>query len=505
MTQAVPQCLLQLLEDYTLQALDAAQDVSDEFEEELTELTSRAERIQAVLQLLRDFERSRPTPASPAASEAILRSSPKALTQFALQALGQMSRDLTGVPDARAAAQELTAPSFGLQPIGRPVSLAEAALDLFARNTKVVSRRVEKRRRDADTAGGESRQEAALKRSVFSHLAEEQRERRLALYTARTALFPRATPLPTLSIKGGEDMLPPFVAPAVREFAALNVEAECRMLSAFYRVDAKAQLLRELPGLRSSIRHLQESLHAAGVLLQCRCDGMHEGGTQPWLEFPFVGEGVIRILVRQSLLLDVTWDSVRGGGQWRVLSLHWLLRAQTLPEILQRQTSAPCVCDGEVDKQPLSYGGALRVQPAHSEATVRYLTNCLETGLESGCLGALRVVNAVVMEVVETQCKALRERFFVGPLESSFMLDVRPGTHVALKLELPPTMGSEQGGALHVKYKLCLGTIVVERRRGTDTRMTHQSDLYADSLVRLKPSPAVVVDVESFVWQLATA
>ncbi|RNF05080.1 hypothetical protein TraAM80_04726 [Trypanosoma rangeli] len=503
MAQAVPQCLLQLLEDYTLQALDAAQDVSDEFEEELVELTSRAQRIETVLQLARECERSRSVPVSPVASETIFRNSSAALTQFTLQALGQMSQELTGVPDIRAATPDVKLPPFGLHPICRPVSLAEAALELFARNTRVVSRRVGKRERDADAARREPQQEVAVKGSVFSSLAEKQREGRLALYTARTALFPRTVPLPTLSIKGGEETLPSFVPPAVRDFAALNVEAECEMLSAFYRVDAKAQLLRELPTLRSSIKHLQDSLHAAGVSLHCQCDEMHEGGTQPWLEFPSVSEGVIRISVRQSLLLDVTFDSVQ-GGQWRVLSLHWLLRAQTLPAILQKQTSSLCVCSGEDDMQLLSHGGALRVQPAHNEATVRYLTNCLETGLESGCMGALRVVNAVVMEVVQAQCKALREKFFVGPLVSSFMLDVRPGTHVAFKLELPPTMGSAQGGALHVKYKLYMGTIVVERRQGTDARMTQQSDLYADSLVRLKPFPVVVVDVESLVWQLVS-
>ncbi|KAF5222977.1 hypothetical protein ECC02_004065 [Trypanosoma cruzi] len=503
MTLAVPQCLLRLLEDYTLQALDAAHDVSDEFEEELTDLTSRAIRIQAVLQLIRECEKSRHATSSLASSKAIMRNTPEAFTQFALQALGQMSSELTGIPATGARKPQFNAPSFGLLPIGRPVSLSEAALELFAHNTKVVFRRVEKRGRDGDAVEGEHRQES-LKKSVFSRLAAEQRKRRLVLYTARTALFPRAAPFSSLSVEDVEENLPPFVPPAVREFAALNMEAECEMLTAFYRVDAKVQLLRELPGLGSLVRQLRESLRAAGVLLQCASDSMNEAGEQPWFEFPSVSEGVIRIVVRQSLVLDVTWESAR-GGQWRLLALHWLLRVQTLPEILQVKTFSVHTCENEVAKGPFLYGGSLRVQPAHHEAMLRYLSSCLETGLESGCMGALRVVNAVAMEVIEAQCKVLREKFFVGPLESNFMLDVRPGTHVAMTVQLPSTMGSVHGGALHVKYNLCMGTIVVERRRGTDTRTMQQTDFYTDSLARLKPSPVVVVDMESLLWQFAFA
>lgn len=485
----VPQCLLQLLEDYTSQALDAARDISDEFEGEMVDLLKRATRIRAVLKVIRDCESECRLEGSSATRRSASEDFCRTLTRAALLGLGKMSEELTGVPVVVSVAAHVDTPSYGLRPLGRPTSLAEAALELFAQNTKVVFRRTGKRPRDGGTHEGGA-QQIAPPGSVFSRLAAEQKKGRLALYSARTALFSRAISSPALAGKDGRQLTSVFVPPAVRDFAALNVEAECEMLAAFYCVDTKAQLLRELPTLQNAVEQFRESLRAAGVVFDCsnRAD---RGGQLPWFDFPFTAHGVVQMVVRRSLVINITWDPLQ-GGRWRVLSLHWLLRVQTLPDILLLRPSIAGASGG---------GGALRAHPAHYEATVRYLSNCFETGLESGCMGALRLVNSVVMEAVETQCRALRETFFVGPLESSFVLDARPGTHIACTL-LPPATGTgpAQGGTLHVKYTLCMGTVVVEIRRGTDTRTTRQFDFYAGALGDADPS-VVVVDVERLLWQ----
>ncbi|KEG13536.1 hypothetical protein DQ04_00941000 [Trypanosoma grayi] len=517
MVQEVPQCLVQLLADYTSQAVDASRDVSDEFEEEVSDLANRAKRIRSILQLIRDCANERRSHLPPEGVAATMTTTTTGMkttwtpAMIALQGLGQMAAELTGVPAVGPMVTNAGSPHYGLLPCGKPTSLAEASLALFSHNTKVVFRRSEKHGRDSDAVGsGTSRTE--FHRGAFSRLAADQRKRRLALYTARSALFPREVFSPPSVMRGGEGSLTPFVPPAVREFAELNMEAECEMLAAFCRVDTKAQLLRELPTLRATVEDLWNSLRAEGVALETQGDRQEPQQERmlmpPWFEFPYTEEGVVQVVVRRSLVVDITWDAAR-GSHWRVLSLRWILCAQTLPELLLRGSLATGAGSGNSSRGEAAFGGAgnaLRVLPAHQEASLRYLSSCFELGLEKGCMGALRLVNAVAMEVVETQCKILRETFFIGPLEASFVVDVRPGTHVALTLLSPSVAGAAPSGPLHMKYKLSMGTIVMEKRRGTDTQTMLQSDLYVDALSgRDGLLSAAVVDVERHLWQFVSA
>ncbi|KAG8344326.1 hypothetical protein ERJ75_001645300 [Trypanosoma vivax] len=511
MVLEAPANLLQLLADYTSQALDAIQGVSDEFEEDVDELRQRTRRISGILKLIREcehertFSRQTRTAAAPLVTPCPAR--------IALQGLAQMVLELTGVQPERSFygaqnEEETTRHGFkyGLLRIGKPVSLAEASLEVLGLNTRVSLRRTAKHSRDTGSCD-----QSACHSTIFSSIAATQRKRRFALYTARTALLPKAFLPPKPTEKVGEMQQIPFISPAILDFAALNVEAECAMLASFCMVDTKAQLMREWPSLKATVVQLQESLLAEGVTYNVVGRAAAEGqtGSTPWFEFPFVERGVIRVIVRRSLALDLTWDSLH-GGRWRVLAFHWLMRAQPAPSLLQPES--PGHSQEDARSRPL------RVQPAYDGATMRYLTRCFEAGLESGCMGALRVVNAVAMEVIEAQCKTLREAFFVGPLETSFSMDVRPGTHVSITLSLPQSSlftgahsscsGSRAGGAsgspIYLKYKLCMGTVVVERRCGTDTQSTVQSDFYVDALQDGRGEETTVVNVEHQLWNVVS-
>lgn len=513
MSFRIPNNLLQVLADYTSQALGAAHDISDEFEEDINELDCQAKRICVILRIIRESAHRQ---SSAEGGNATLGGceSPKPI-EVALRGLGHLIHEFTGLPDIGSApmGREGQRRELTVQPLGKPVSLAEAALELFGHNTKIIFRRKDKRPRDAAIVEGKTERRG----TVYSRLATSQRKRRFALYTARVALFPEAFHTPTLSQEGCQGEMRPFVSPAVREFADLNVEAEREMFGSFYRLDTKAELLREWPSLFSTVEHLQGLLRAEGVRFIPSEAMKRENleGQLRWFEFPFTDNGVVRMIVKHVLAVDFTWELLQ-SGRWRVLGLHWLLKTRPPPAFLLPLGSGGCEDTSNLWKEKASSLRAttLRVEPAYYEAALRFLTNCFETGLEGGAVGALRLADAVTMEVIETQCRELKENFFVGPLEPSFVLDVRPGTHVSLALNWPHNssfysttapLNEEGGGPLYLKYKLRNGTVVFEKRRGTDTQAAVQSDFYTDCLTIDDGQSVVVVDIERQLWQFICA
>nr|CCD15857.1 unnamed protein product [Trypanosoma congolense IL3000] len=514
MGYAAPNNLLEVLADYTTQALDAVQGISDEFEDDINELRSRGDRIRTVLKVIHDC-RSESLPSHNQQRERgrPIGGAPLKPIDVAIRGLSQLASDLTGLPDVSAPpanpepAGRSTFRVGALQPLGRPVSLAEATLELFGHNTKIVYRRKEKRPRQPDSA------DEGTPGTVYSKLSAMQRKRRFAVYTGRVALFPKVFQIPVALKDGDKRITWPFIPPAVREYAGLNVEAECEMLAEFYKLDTKVHLLREWPSLNSTVKHMRELLRAEGVQLSLVGNEQH-GKEVPWFEFPSTENGVIRMIVKGALWVDLTWD-IPSGERWRVLGLRWLLRCRPAPALVlppapdSRQRSA-----GGCKQwfSALTDGTPLRVEPAYHDMMLRYLSGCFEMGLESGAVGVLRLVDAVTMEAIEMQCQQLRESFFVGPLEPMFAVDVRPGTHVALTLTLPPdslrtsaTVLTTDNSAMpiYLKYKIAAGTIVVEKRRGTDTRTTLCHDFYSESVAEEDGRTVAVVDVERQLWHFA--
>lgn len=471
------------------------------------------------------------------------------VTSLALRGLDRLVGALTGsTPSLPSASPPSTSPTAvtgavavtEVRRIARPVSLPEAALEVLAMNTKVVFRRstvssaasaagaaaggdvrkVEKRPRGSGitttTALAEvsSSSSSGVTGTEYEALSLEQRKARFALYAARTALLPRV-----------DAAVPPYVSPAVRTFAELNVAVEGRLLQRTWCVGTKARLLQELPKLYDAVQRYREDVQPFLV------EGTRSLSPSRWaphvgsfFDFLSYNDGVVRVAVQRGLLLDVTYDVVK--RRWVLLQMQWalwtrcattssdlLLFAQPFtaekPEATTTTitTTADAVPDGGESSPSTSCSsdganaeGALRrVVPNHQDAMVRFLQKRFdEDGFDGGCIAANRLLCTVVIDAVAHQLKSLKEDFFVGPLRPLFDVEVRAGTHVACRFQQPhrdppvsvssvvsstePTAHSSSrashsaGAVLHAKFSITGGTVVLERAWSTDASVL-QHDL----------------------------
>lgn len=398
-----------------------------------------------------------------------------------------------------------------IQPFLTPVPLPEGALSAFSRNVSVVFRKrpassatpgagtpsttPSKRPREAATgAAPPSSSTAAEAANAWAALGAQQRKRRFALYTARTALLPRVDGV----------CAPLYVSPAVHELAQLNAEAERAMLVRAWCVHTKAHLLRELPSVARDVEAHQLALREA---LQSLPDSRRESllADVSYIAVMHGDAGVVRVRVQNALVLDLTYDLRR--RQWSLLALHWLLCTSSAAASLV----ATSLTSLGGSAAPSHDGNSpVHVVPQDREALHGFLQRAfVQGGLSEGLQAAGRLVCAVVMDTFATQMLALQQSFFTGAgLGRLLELEVRPGTFVSFRLAVPSLFTSAAPTA-HVRARVAGGTVLLECVWGTDLATRHVTlPLGTAALVPASgeardgaAAPRVVVDAEAFLWQ----
>ncbi|CAM43069.2 conserved hypothetical protein [Leishmania braziliensis MHOM/BR/75/M2904] len=434
-----------------------------------------------------------------------------------------------------------------IQPLLILVPLAEGVLHAFSHNVNIVYRR---RPNAAATsaAGKRPRDEASDSAASFSVstavapdplnywnlLATQQRKRRFALYTSRSALLPRVNAV----------CAPLYVSPAVQELAQLNSEAERFMLRRAWCVHTKAHLLREVPWVARDVAAYRVALREAlQSFTESQQDAFLSGVV--YVEFVCAEDGIVRVCVQHGLFLDLTYDVRR--RQWVLIELHWNLfttsagaslvtsktalavpHAQAPPVPPAAPTTAalaPSIAHGSVhvpaeSTSPLSDASTpasfVQVVPHDREALRNFLKVAFaQDGLSGGLHAANRLVCAVVLDTFATQLRSLQESFFTGGgLGTLLEAEVRPGTQISLHISLPELFVSSAPVA-HVKMTMVGGTVLLECVRGTDLSTRQVTLPLSTSSLVVSASPGTstaargplmpMVDMEAFLWKCVCA
>ncbi|KAG5496313.1 hypothetical protein JKF63_02615 [Porcisia hertigi] len=435
-----------------------------------------------------------------------------------------------------------------IRPFLNPVSLADGTLSAFSRNVGIVFRR---RSSAAGTAATGKRLRDEAHESVASSfaftavapnqpnywhaLAAQQRKRRFAIYSARSALLPRVNAV----------CAPLYVSPAVQELARLNSEAERVMLKRAWCVHTKAHLLRELPWVARDVSAYRAALRE---VLQSFTEAQQADflADVVYTEFVCAESGVVRVCLQHALFLDLSYDVRR--RQWTLIALHWnLFTTSAGASLMTAQAAALAVpyvhsatvpppapatsalgplvtqCSPQGTRDPASPpvdasapASLVRIVPHDREALHNFLQRAFaQDGLSGGLQAANRLLCAVVMDTFATQLQALQECFFTGGgLGRHIDADVRPGTLISFHLSLPRLFVSLAPTA-HVKMTVTGGTVVLECVRGTDLSTRRVTlPLSTSSLATLAATcentatrklSVTVVDMEALLWQCVCA
>ncbi|KAG5470657.1 hypothetical protein LSCM1_01903 [Leishmania martiniquensis] len=451
---------------------------------------------------------------------------------------------VVGVRGAGATASVLeTNRAMGIQPLLNLVPLAEGVLSAFSRNVDIVFRRrraavgtraTGKRPRgeadDSAASSSASRAVAPYLSNYWELLAAQQRRRRFALYTTRSALLPRVNAV----------CAPLYVSPAVRELAQLNLEAERLMLQRAWCVHTKAHLLREVPWVARDVASRRAALRE-------ELQGFTESQQDAFLidvlyaDFLCAEGGIVRVCVQHALFVDLTYDVRRRN--WVLIALHWnlfttsagasLVASQTAlaapyvetPSVPPGTTATaalpPLAAHGTSDSPSpssdvLDMTSLVRVLPHDREALHSFLQLAFaQEGLSGGLHAANRLVCAVVMDTLATQLQSLQKCFFTGSgLGGLVEVEVRAGTLISFHLSLPQLF-VPSAPVVHGKITVVGGTVMLECVRGTDlstrrvTLPLGTSSLVASAAASAsaaaRKSAVVVVDMEALLWQCARA
>ncbi|KAG5494808.1 hypothetical protein JIQ42_02423 [Leishmania sp. Namibia] len=430
-----------------------------------------------------------------------------------------------------------------IEPLLNPVPLAEGTLSAFSRNVNIVFRRrpnvvgtpaTSKRPRDeAGDSAASSLASTAAAPNLFNYwelLAAQQRKRRFALYTARSALLPRVNAV----------CAPLYVSPAVRELARLNMEAEHLMLKRAWCVHTKAHLLRELPSVARDVATRRVALRE---VLQSFAESQQDAFLTDvvYTDFVCTEGGIVRVCVQHALFVDLTYDVRR--RQWALIALHWnlfttsagasLMGSQTAlavphaeipsatPGASATAAGSPSTTHGTVNSASPSpdvpnITSLVQVAPQDREALHTFLHVAFaQEGLSGGLHAANRLVCAVVMDTFATQLEILQQCFFTGSgLGRLVEVEVRPGTLISFHLSLP-ALFVPSAPVVHGKMTVAGGTVMLECVRGTDLSTRRvilplgTSSLVTPAAVGVSAAgrelSVVVVDMEALLWQSACA
>ncbi|CCW67721.1 unnamed protein product [Phytomonas sp. Hart1] len=481
----------------------------------------------------------------------------RAHSTVAIRAIESLHDCLVRINTTEARPVEITCTgesSSMIQPIARSRGLMEASTELYSTNVRMMFRKMsksatklkihspsastthsidglertlegQKRPRSSDDGKEPELSSTTIGNalsSVFDEISSSQREQRLSLYAGRVPLLPKLDTFAMGIASNSSSFI--YLSPAIRRYAALNLSAERQMLQRVWRVTCKAQVLLQLPRLHQAEEAYHEQLrNLSSRQGDSSGKALRDLAQHRYFRFVHVNEGVIRVDVQHGLLIDFTYNCA--GGQWVVLKLHWNIWVPTASLWFSSSFSPNTTEDSARKRLPFKTpagifdGGAhvadsgIRVVlPQRQDVMLRFIQkNFTNGGLEGGLLAANHLLCTVVMDTLAKQAKQLQEHFFVSLLKACFIVDIRPGSHLAVQLRLPIAdhqTQSDGGNASAVfvnlhKFYLTAGTVLVEstltsRRTAVHEGLNTQLLLSNASLV---DGNRLLVNLEQWLWE----
>ncbi|CAD2216143.1 hypothetical protein ADEAN_000360400 [Angomonas deanei] len=356
---------------------------------------------------------------------------------------GRVSRILTTLmelEDRLAGASGNATATTPVKPVARSVTIEEATQETYRRNTQTLYKK------QAPATAKRFREDGSTPvPPTATHSLEKQREARRGLYTAK---YPAHFPALERQALHDKKQNLYYFSPAIQRFSQLNMNAKLLFLEAWTRSSTKTMLVRELHSLYTHLvlpgRHVLATIPFS--------ETEKTGHSEPYFfRFLHYNEGIVRLCVQDMLYVDLTFHVAR--KVWVVLRFHFHLS-------IPREATTEAIQGGEEWRVPPSCTSpaasegplvAVRVPRDRTETMRVYLMKqFVSGGIEEGAAAATQLTNALLLDNIVSQLRAVRDKWFppllyqgnATTIESLFRLHVRRGNYVSLQL-VPPQIGWE--------------------------------------------------------------
>lgn len=268
-------------------------------------------------------------------------------------------------------------------------------------------------------------------------------------------------------------------------YATLQCQAASRLALRFAVVDTKLQLLEDaLPRLQERLGRTR-----AKVLQRCNGNPMHARSEIPWIRFEAAHQGVVRIVVRDAVQVDLTLGA---GRTWAVQQVQWSMAMMAL--------------FGDDEEKETAVGGPVLAQLGKFQLPVQSMMQELfaKQGFESGCVGLLQAVSGLWCDIAYEQCRTLVDSLPSSPV-MQLSVERQTGSFFAVTHKrLHHHDGEEDGNAAPatvVSQFICEDlTVLHVRTIGTEIGNRMVRDAVSHSRKEEVVPAFLLVDVAPLLW-----